>query len=69
MEGRVGHGTRTAGYGAIDPSIRNEKITWSVIMSSIVAASCGLIFGYDLGISGEFCNGPIEPSSVSWFAT
>ncbi|RZC87738.1 hypothetical protein C5167_028192 [Papaver somniferum] len=52
MEGRVGHGTRTAGYGAIDPSIRNEKITWSVIMSSIVAASCGLIFGYDLGISG-----------------
>ncbi|KAI3985512.1 hypothetical protein MKX01_033826 [Papaver californicum] len=52
MEGIVGHGTRTVGYGAIDPSIRNEKITWSVIMSSIVAASCGLIFGYDLGISG-----------------
>ncbi|MCL7030649.1 hypothetical protein MKW94_010514 [Papaver nudicaule] len=52
MEGRVGHGTRMAGYGAIDPSIRNEKITWPVIMSSIVAASCGLIFGYDLGISG-----------------
>ncbi|KAI3930830.1 hypothetical protein MKX01_037276 [Papaver californicum] len=52
MEGGVGHGTRTVGYGAIDPSIRNEKITWSVIMSHIVAASCGLIFGYDLGISG-----------------
>ncbi|KAI3978532.1 hypothetical protein MKX01_015707, partial [Papaver californicum] len=43
MEGIVGHGTRTVGYGAIDPSIRNEKITWSVIMSSIVAASLCIV--------------------------
>ena len=28
------------------------KITLSVAITCIVAASCGLIFGYDIGISG-----------------
>lgn len=31
------------------------KITVSVVITCIVAASCGLIFGYDIGISGAFC--------------
>ena len=30
------------------------KITLSVIITCIVAASSGLLFGYDLGISGSF---------------
>jgi len=30
----------------------DAKITAAVVMSCIVAASCGLIFGYDIGISG-----------------
>lgn len=36
-----------SGAGNID-----AKITTAVVMSCIVAASCGLIFGYDIGISG-----------------
>lgn len=32
--------------------INNGKITLSVVITCIVAASCGLIFGYDIGISG-----------------
>ncbi|CAH8254123.1 unnamed protein product [Arabidopsis lyrata] len=36
-----------SGAGKID-----AKITTAVVMSCIVAASCGLIFGYDIGISG-----------------
>ena len=31
----------------------NEKITATVVLSCIVAGSCGLIFGYDVGISGK----------------
>lgn len=34
--------------------INNGKITLSVVITCIVAASCGLIFGYDIGISGQF---------------
>jgi len=30
------------------------KITLSVIISCIVAASSGLLFGYDIGISGYY---------------
>jgi len=30
------------------------KITLSIVISCIVAASSGLLFGYDLGISGYF---------------
>lgn len=29
------------------------RITLSVVMTCIVAASAGLIFGYDIGISGS----------------
>lgn len=32
----------------------NGKITVSVLITCIVAASSGLIFGYDIGISGQF---------------
>ena len=34
--------------------INNGKITLSVVITCIVDASCGLIFGYDIGISGQF---------------
>lgn len=40
-----------SGAGNID-----AKITAAVVMSCIVAASCGLIFGYDIGISGYNSN-------------
>lgn len=30
------------------------NITMSVVITCIVAASSGLIFGYDIGISGSF---------------
>jgi len=30
------------------------KITLSIVITCIVAASSGLLFGYDLGISGYF---------------
>ena len=32
------------------------KITPSVVITCIVAASSGLIFGYDVGITGTFIN-------------
>lgn len=32
----------------------NGRITWFVVLSSIVAATGGIIFGYDIGISGMF---------------
>lgn len=32
----------------------NGKITASVVVTCIVAASSGLIFGYDIGISGIY---------------
>lgn len=31
----------------------NGKITWFVLLSSIVAATGGLIFGYDTGVTGN----------------
>lgn len=31
------------------------RITVSVVITCIVAATSGLIFGYDIGISGAFC--------------
>lgn len=43
---------------AVDASSANNgfngKITLSVVLTCIVAASSGLIFGYDLGITGIF---------------
>lgn len=32
----------------------NGRITWFLVLSSMVAATGGIIFGYDIGISG-FC--------------
>lgn len=32
----------------------NGRITWYVVLSSMVAATGGIIFGYDIGISGSF---------------
>jgi hypothetical protein len=45
-----------AGEGlAIDTTINiGGKITLSIIITCIVAASSGLLFGYDIGISGFF---------------
>ncbi|KAL6179891.1 hypothetical protein ACLB2K_046562 [Fragaria x ananassa] len=42
------------GYAVDTPvtGINNGKITLSVVITCIVAASCGLIYGYDIGISG-----------------
>ena len=31
------------------------QVTASVVITCIVAASGGLIFGYDIGISGQYC--------------
>lgn len=31
----------------------NGRITLLVVLSCVVAASAGLIFGYDLGVSGQ----------------
>lgn len=43
------------GLKADTPEVDVEsKITISVVITCIVAASSGLIFGYDLGISGSF---------------
>jgi len=43
---------------AVDASSANNgfngKITLSVVLTCIVAASSGLIFGYDLGITGIY---------------
>ena len=42
------------GFSVDGPNIGfNGKITASVVITCIVAASSGLIFGYDIGISGE----------------
>ncbi|KAA3453867.1 sugar transport protein 5-like [Gossypium australe] len=42
------------GFGGVDGPVStfNGKITASVVITCIVAASSGLIFGYDIGISG-----------------
>jgi len=29
-------------------------VTFSVVVTSLMAASCGLIFGYDSGVSGAY---------------
>ncbi|RVW56018.1 Sugar transport protein 1 [Vitis vinifera] len=41
---------------AVDDNSRafSGKVTASVVITCIVAASGGLIFGYDIGISGEY---------------
>ena len=30
----------------------NGKVTWYVVLLSLIAASAGLLFGYDLGVTG-----------------
>lgn len=42
-----------AGVALIDKDNYDGKITGSVILTCIMAASGGLIFGYDIGISGN----------------
>jgi len=39
---------------ASSPKGFDGKITLSVVITCIVAASSGLIFGYDIGITGTF---------------
>lgn len=34
--------------------VYNGKITWFVVFSCMMAAMGGIIFGYDIGISGSF---------------
>lgn len=34
----------------------NGRITWFLALSCMVAATGGIIFGYDIGISGSFCS-------------
>lgn len=36
------------------------NITWYFIFATIVAALGGSLFGYDLGVSGEFCTILVE---------
>lgn len=40
-------------FRSVDNNI-NDKITLSVIITCIVAGTSGLLFGYDLGVSGLF---------------
>lgn len=42
----------TAGVGNGAAVGHGGSLTWSVVLTCIVAASGGLIFGYDIGISG-----------------
>lgn len=44
------------GFAVDGPAVGNvnSKVTASVVITCIVAASSGLIFGYDIGISGPF---------------
>lgn len=42
----------------------NGKITRFVVLSCMVAATGGLIFGYDIGVSGPFL---LTPSSLLYF--
>lgn len=48
------YGVMAVGSFAVDGPATglNSKITVSVVITCIVAASSGLIFGYDIGISG-----------------
>ncbi|KAL2555975.1 Sugar transport protein 3 [Forsythia ovata] len=43
----------------------NGKITWFVVLSSLVAATGGIIFGYDIGISGGVTS--MEPFLKKFF--
>lgn len=43
----------------------NGKITWFVLLSSLVAATGGIIFGYDIGISGGVTS--MEPFLKKFF--
>lgn len=54
-EGRRGDKMAVGGF-AVDDNSRafSGKVTASVVITCIVAASGGLIFGYDIGISGEY---------------
>lgn len=56
-----------AGVALIDKDNYDGKITGSVILTCIMAASGGLIFGYDIGISGNLLTYIYIPSSFSSF--
>ncbi|KAL6899159.1 hypothetical protein ACP4OV_005817 [Aristida adscensionis] len=42
------------GFGPVDGSARDygEGVTISVAVTCLMAASCGIIFGYDSGVTG-----------------
>lgn len=45
----------TSTGGGADGDVEFEgKITWYVVLCAIIAATGGLMFGYDIGISGMF---------------
>jgi len=44
-----------------------DRITLSVVIACVVAATSGLIFGYDLGISGASSASPNSLSSLCRF--
>ncbi|TVU40030.1 hypothetical protein EJB05_13476 [Eragrostis curvula] len=45
----AGEGFIVVDAGACD---YGERVTFSVVVTGLMAASCGLIYGYDTGISG-----------------
>uniref|UniRef100_A0A453C3V0 Major facilitator superfamily (MFS) profile domain-containing protein n=1 Tax=Aegilops tauschii subsp. strangulata TaxID=200361 RepID=A0A453C3V0_AEGTS len=47
-------GDRIRSYGG-------GRVTLSVVVTCLMAASCGLIFGYDIGVSGAHM---LEPNSA-----
>lgn len=45
------------GFAAADGRVHDYgggRVTLSVVVTCLVAASCGLIFGYDIGVSGAY---------------
>lgn len=49
---------------ASEGGVYNGKITWFVVFSCVMAAMGGVIFGYDIGISGSFLS-TISKSNVN----
>jgi hypothetical protein len=60
-----------AGGGFVEPEGDHAPdygggVTFSVVVTCLMAASCGLIFGYDIGVSGT-CLMNLPPFAI-WFA-